>query len=314
MRRVNLDKLVLGLCASAIVGCTFMTDSNERKVVDAIDFNLTMQTVSVSHGGTQMDIAVVQPRDPGAPIPSDTALDTADPMGRPYSIRARARVLIPLPAADGSQKDVKVTIKRLLEKDEQLQVLFYADTRSNNLDEPLCNAGLAAQSLCAGQDRFEHSWIRAIPDNGEVTFLHQAKFQNFYEDQIEGVGGDIVLQVPPGLDLPAGAARLACLNRELQALMKDSLEVRVIQNPDPSGSRNGYALFKMFANNTLPVQDVRFLGLADSGSKFGVESVIDDRILSATLSAAAGVNGLTIPFDQWLLPFSPTAIAACLAM
>jgi hypothetical protein len=283
------------LCAlSLLAGCTFSTDSNDRKVVSSLDFDFTMKEVSTTHGGTQMDIAVVLPLTDD-PIASDNAMAAASVK---YQIRARGRVLVPPPAADGTQPEVTAVFQRLLSDDEHhLQVLFYADNNNDFLAEPL-----AAPSR-------EHSWIRDIPSNGELVFVHQAKFQNFYESEIEPIGGNIVLDIP---DLSAAPARAACLNAELAKVMKSSFELRLFYNPNTPVT-DQTVLFKMFSTNTLPAAPVLFTGLADEKSSFGLEQVLDGKLVASALTAMATAAGLTIPLDQWL-PLKPEIIAACLAL
>lgn len=293
MRRGNRWWCLLGLFG-AFHGCTFVTDSNDRKVVDKLDFELVMSGMS-AHQTKQVDVALVHPADPkaAAPGPNDPDSKTIK-----YEIRGRARVLLPpistVPGAVYPDVDIKL---RGIVADEPLQVLFYADTNNNFSPDLIVPSG----------DR-EHSWTRVVPASGKVVFPHNIMFQNFFDDEIMPIAHDIILDVPAASVTPAHAA---CLNAQLTQVMKSSLEVRIFFNPEKLSDQS--CAFKMYAGNVLPTEPIKCKGISDTNSDYGVEALIDDRVIHASLSARADVNGLTIPFEQWL-PLDPMTIAACLAM
>jgi hypothetical protein len=290
MRRRNRPWSVLALLA----GCTFVTDSNDRKVVDKLDFELVMMAMT-AHQATQVDVALVVPADPTAPA---TGPDTTNSNTVKYVIRGRARVLLPPASAvpGAIYPDVQIRLGSIV-GDEPLEVLFYADTNNNFVAEPLLS-GL----------RNEHSWTRVVPHTGKVVFPHNIMFQNFYDAEIMAVGSDIVLDVP---DFSATPARAACLNAQLSQLVKSSLEARITLNPEQSP--NEVCAFKMHVGNVLPSAPIRCKGISDMGSAYGIDAVIDDKVIRTGLSSPADANGVTIPLAQWL-PLDAAVLASCLAL
>ncbi|MDB4986509.1 MAG: hypothetical protein JWN04_1687 [Myxococcaceae bacterium] len=293
--------------AALLVGCTFSTHANDRKAVDKLDFNFTLQGFK-PHAGTQVDVALVTPSDPTAAIPGPSA---EDPGTTQYTVHGRIRVLMPpdpnatasAAGVDQPYPDVKVQLSHFLDDEylegHPLQVLFYADTNNDFLVEP----------LDATKQRLEHTWVRGMPVNGELSFSHAANFQNFYDDEIQGNAGDLVLDIP---DLSAHPAQAACLVAELGKIMNTSLEVRLIFNPDEHTSSQ-VAAFKMHAGNALPSRPIKFKGLSDVKSMYAIQPVLDGLPADAVMSEAASTSGLIIPFEQWF-PVDAAARTGCLAL
>jgi hypothetical protein len=185
---------------------------------------------------------------------------------------------------------------------EALQVLFYVDSGPlDNLVEPL------SDPTNGSSGRVEHTWVKPVPENGELTFTHKADFQNFYDSEISTMGTDIVLDVPTGLS----AAATACLNQQVGVIAKKNIDVRIVLNPETAPEVVGY--FKMYASNVLPTQPIKLKGIADNNSRYLVSPAIDGVVKLETLSSASSATGLTIPFEQWF-PIDAATLAACLAM
>ena len=301
--------------AMLFAGCTFSTGASDRKVVDMLDFDFTLKGFR-PHAMTAVDIALVSPSEAARTmIPGPNATSTHTQM---YTVRGRVRVMMPpdpdiaAPKAGVQQAypDVKVTLQHFLDEQylgtDPLQVLFYADGTGVASGSP---PDFSVEPLDDQMQRKEHSWILDLPRNGQLSFTHFANFQNFYDDEEVGVGGgNLVLDVPPNLD--AHPAQGTCLQTELAKIMKDSLEVRLIFNPDVAETQT--AGFKMFAGNSVPTVPILFKGLSDTDSQYDVRPYVDGVLIKHTIDTAPAA-GLTIPFDQWF-PISTEALTACLAL
>ncbi|MDB4974297.1 MAG: hypothetical protein JWN48_2638 [Myxococcaceae bacterium] len=296
------DRLRRALSGLALLGgCTLSTGASDRQVVENLDFNFTMQGFS-AHQRTPVEVALVtlNPGPDGGvpPIPGAAAQDSKT---NKYLIRGRVRVLMPPEVAGQPYPDVSVRLANFIGDDyfgrAPLRVLFYADSDLSDTPDPLDATG----------NRLEHTWIRDLPGNGELSFAHAANFQNFFDDEIASNGADVVLDVPA---LEGHPARAACLDAQLGMLMKKSFEVRIIFNPDTASQTCG---FKMHVGNTLPLKPIRFKGLSDVLTTYAVQRVVDGVADKGSLTPMAPASGLVIPFEQWF-PVAPAAIAACLAM
>jgi hypothetical protein len=280
----------LALCA----GCTLSTDAGDREIADRLDFDFTLTAMS-PHRRDQLDVALVVPLQPDAPLPGATDLPSATPK---YALRGRARVLVPGNTSDTLYPDMTVRLRRVIQ-DGPWQALFYVDTKLDNNVEPL---GADGKTL-------EHTWVRNVPASGELGFYHEFIFENFYDSEISGIGGDIVLDVPVEARAPA---RMACLDQRLKEIMKSSLEVRLVFNPNTVAADVGY--FKMHGDNDLPGAPIRLEGIADTNSEYGIDIYVDGvRSAKVGTSAPATNEGLTIPLKQWLA-VDNAAIDACLAL
>jgi len=286
------------LCALALLaGCTLSTDAGNRAIAERLDLDFTLYAM-MPHRGEQLDVALVHPVNTALPIPLGTALP--DPT-RMYQLRARARVLVPEDESDSLFPAITVPLPGVLEN-EALQVLFHIDNLPlDNLVEPIKDFKDPLSQ------RLEHTWIKPVPDNGELAFTHKADFQNYYDSEIIGMGPDVVLEVPTG----QSAAATACLNQQVSTLAKKNIDVRIVFNYEGSPQVVGY--FKMYATNKLPTQPIKLGGIADNGSDYMISPAIDGVPKPASVSAKATDTGLVIPFAQWF-PIDAAVLAGCLAM
>lgn len=281
------------LCALALfAGCTLSTDAGDRAIAERLDLDFTLFAM-MPHRGDQLDVALVHPVDPSLPIPLGTALETDTPV-RQYQLRARARILIPGEESESLFPPITVPLTGVI-TNEPLQVLFYVDTQLDNKVTPLKEG-----------KTLEHTWIKPLPETGELSFTHQFDFQNYYDSWIIG-STDIVLEVPTGVS----AAATSCLNQQVATLAKKTIDVQIVLNAKVSPRVVGY--FKMYATNKLPILPVKLAGIGDNGSKYMISPAIDGVPTVASESAAATDTGLVIPFAQWF-PIDPTVLAGCLAM
>jgi hypothetical protein len=279
-------------CALALLaGCTLTTDAGDRVIAERLDLDFTLFAMN-PHRGSQLDVALVHPVDPSLPIPLSTAPE--DPK-RQYQLRARARILVPAEESESLFPPITVPLPGVI-TNEPLQVLFYVDTQLNNMVEPLTPEGKP----------LEHTWVKPVPENGELSFTHQFDFQAYYDSWIIG-SSDIVLDVPTGVS----AAATACLNQQVTTLAKKTIDVRIVFNAPDSPRVVGY--FKMYATNTLPTLPIKLAGIADDQSVYLISPAIDGVPTRSSQSAAATATGLVIPFDQWF-PIDPVVLAGCLAM
>jgi hypothetical protein len=308
---------LLSLCL--LTACTFSTGSNDREVIDRLDFDMNMTGMNAHAApAQQVDIALVVniDEDPNAVPPGEATTNS----GRQrYALRARSRVLLPpVPPPPAKYPDVHARLARVLDQDtpemvqrnQKRQVLFYADSV---IEPPFTVTPLAFDSSVPPMStRAEHTWIRDLPASGELTFPHLFVFENFYDAEIRAEGADIVLDVPT-----LTPARSACLDAELAKVMKSELAVRVFFQPDSEKIQQ--AGFQMFAGNTVPTVPIRFKGLTDVLSEYGIEVLVDgarivvDGSVKASRSAPATPAGVTIPFADWY-PIPAAALTACLAL
>jgi hypothetical protein len=282
-----------------LAGCTLSTDAGNRVIAERLDLDFTLYAMN-PHRGSQLEVALVHPIDPSLPIPLENALPAA--MGK-YQLRARARILVPAEQSESLFPAITVPLPGVI-NNEALQVLFYVDDQPlDYLEKPLGPDPRDPTQTT----RYEHTWIKVVPANGELIFTHKAEFQNYYESEILGMGTDILLDVPAGVS----AAATACLNQQVATLAKKNIDVRIVLNPEESPEVVGY--FKMYATNVLPTAPVKLAGIADNGSVYMISPAIDGVPTRSSPSAAATPTGLVIPFAQWF-PIDATVLAGCLAM
>jgi len=286
------------LCALALLaGCTLTTNAGDRVIAERLDLDFTLYAMN-PHRGAQLDVALVHPINPDMPIPLASALPAGMPL---YELRARARILVPDDNTDTLFPPISVLLPGVV-GNEALQVLFYVDsTPLDNLVQPL----LVPTDGNSGPN--EHTWVKPVPENGELSFTHKAEFQNFYDSEITSMGSDIVLDVPTGVSVAA----TACLNQQVGMIAKKTIDVRIVLNATSSPEVVGY--FKMYATNVLPTAPIKLKGIADNGSTYLISPGVDGVGKPSSPSTPSSATGLTIPFDQWF-PIEAAALATCLAM
>jgi len=280
------------LCALALLaGCTLTTDSGDRVITERLDLDFTLFAM-FPHRGAQLDVALVHPVDPSLGIPPSNELPNP---ARQYQLRARARILVPAEPSESLFPPISVLLPGVV-TNEPLQVLFYVDTELNNKVEP----------LTPELKPFEHTWVKPVPETGELTFTHQFDFQAFYDSEIVG-STDIVLEVPTGVS----AAATACLNQQVTTIAKKTIDVRIVFNFRESPRVVGY--FKMYTTNTLPTLPIKLVGIADNQSVYLISPAIDGVPTRSSPSSPVTDTGLSIPFEQWF-PIDHDVLLGCLAM
>jgi hypothetical protein len=257
--------------------CTWVTGSGDYKLGSAgtnedsgvagsvnqdLDFTLSRFT---AHAGGPIDIAVAS---------SEKVL------------QARAVVLL-APVGTGSLPDEHVTLTGVLLHGEN-QLYFFADTNRNGIFDP------PTRNDAGEWITNEHSWALPVPTDGVVVYVHQPDFSTLQPDAF-AQQGDVVFRLPevPAGILPAAQKRARAA---LEAALGAVTDIRVVA----SDTKHEMGLYRRHAGSALPMDELRLRGIADSGSSYEVELLIDGKQVRATSGKAPSSGDLVFLPDKWL--------------
>lgn len=268
-RRASLAALAL-----VISSCTLATDAGERKIDPSLDNRLDFTFKNMSaHPQQPLDVALVRQLADALP-------------GQKRTLVARARIVLP-PDVPGSEYPAQqLTMRGVLEEGEN-ELWFYVDSNGDN------------QIKHDPQNGGEHIWIRKVPETRE--FVHKAQFELFTEDDYTSNQGDVVLEVDPARVVPWVVA-------DCPAGVEQTLEVEVILSPNAERpSQSGY--YKNYGANPLPTSSIRLEGIADAGSEYTVQVLVNGTIVRGLTTKAPAAGDFVVPFADWYpLPLPGTLL------
>jgi hypothetical protein len=263
-----------------LASCTLATDATDRKVDPSLarDLNFTFTKMD-AHQASALDVVL-------ASEPSSLADG-----GVRLRLRSHARI-VQRPARAGlPYPDEKLKLTNAMDGEDLLhRLLFYADTNDDNQIQYGVLDGVAGA---------EHIWRETVPVSGVGEFEHSTSFVNFREDEYTPTG-DIVLS----LTAPAPDWRpRVCTNGK-----DHMLEVRITIAPSGEAREIGY--YRNYASNDLPTKSIVLEDIADAGSEYLFEVLIDGVPARPPFTAPAPRNtgdDFVIAQSDWYPPAPTTA-------
>ncbi|HEX5660202.1 MAG TPA: hypothetical protein VFX59_23570, partial [Polyangiales bacterium] len=217
------------------------------------------------------------------------SLANADDGGVKLRLRTHARIVLPPAKLGVPYPDEVLQLTRVMEPGSVHELLFYADTNDDNEIQYGVLRGVAGS---------EHIWREDVAPSGVGAFEHSTNFVDFREDEYTATG-DIVLS----LAAPAPDWRPPdCANGK-----DHMLEVRITLAPSGEAREIGY--YRNYASNALPTKSIVLEDIADGGSQYLFEVLIDGVPARAPFTTNAPPNtgdNLVIPQADWYPP-APTA-------